>query len=77
MWKLYGEIGEATYRDGFHCHYGHTRYMLGCMLFMAFTGKSVEGNSFADFDVEISEEMLERVRRIATETMLEAGFEIK
>lgn len=77
MWKLYGEIGEATYRDGFHCHYGHTRYMLGCMLFMAFTGKSVEGNSFADFDTEISEEMLERVRRIATETLLEAGFEIK
>ena len=77
MWKLYGEIGEATYRDGFHCHYGHSRYMLGCMLFMAFTGKSVEGNGFADFDVEISEEMLERVRRIATETMLEAGFEIK
>ena len=77
MWKLYNEIGDETYRDGFHCHMGHSRYMLACMWFMAFTGKSIKGNSFADFDTEISDEMIERVQRIATETMLEAGFEIK
>lgn len=75
--KLYGEIGEETYRDGFHCHMGHTRYMLACMWFMAFTGKSVQDNGFSDFDTEISEQMQERVRRIAIETMLEAGFDIK
>ena len=77
MWKLYQEIGDETYRDGFHCHQGHSRYMLACMWFMAFTGKSVQGNSYRDFDTEISEEMIERVQRIATETMIEAGFEIK
>ena len=77
MWKLYREIGDETYRDGFHCHMGHSRYMLACMWFMAFTGKSVQGNSYCDFDTEISEEMVERVQRIATETMIEAGFEIK
>ena len=77
VWKLYEEIGGETYRDGFHCHLGHTRYMLGCMWFMAFTGKSVEGNGFADFDTDIPAEMIARVRRIAIETMLEAGFEIK
>ncbi len=77
MWRLYGEIGEATYRDGFHCHTGHTRYMLGCMWFMAFTGKSVEGNSFRDFDTQVPEDMVERVQRIATETLRDAGFEIK
>ena len=77
MWKLYNEIGDETYRDGFHCHMGHSRYMLACMWFMAFSGKSIKGNSFADYDTEISDEMVERVQRIATETMLEAGFEIK
>lgn len=77
MRKLYGEIGDETYRDGFHCHMGHSRYMLACMWFMAFTGKSVQGNGFCDFDTEISEEMIERVQRIATETMIEAGFEVK
>ena len=51
--------------------------MLACMWFMAFTGKSIQGNSYRDFDTEISEEMVERVQRIATETMIEAGFEIK
>lgn len=77
VYKLYQEIGAETYRDGFHCHLGHTRYMLGCMWFMAFTGKSVQGNGFADFDTDIPAEMIARVRRIAIETMLEAGFEIK
>ena len=77
IYKLYGEIGADTYRDGFHCHLGHTRYLLGCMWFMAFTGKSIEGNTFRDFDTDVSEEMVERVHRIATETLLEAGFEIK
>ena len=77
MQKLYAEIGEETYRDGFHCHMGHTRYMLGCMWFMAFTGKSIEGNSFRDFDTEVSEERVALVQRIAFETMIEAGFDIK
>ncbi len=77
MYKLYGEIGEDAYRDGFHCHLGHSRYMLACMWFMAFTGKSIEDNGFTDFDTEVSDEMVERVHRIATETMIEAGFTIK
>ena len=74
--KLYAEIGDETYRDGFHCHMGHSRYMLGCMWFMAFTGKGVEGNSFRDFDTEVSEERVALAQRIALETMIEAGFDI-
>ena len=69
--KLYAEIGADTYRDGFHCHRGHTRYLLGCLWFMAFTKKSIAGNTFRDFDTEISEEMVEKVQRIAIETMSE------
>lgn len=77
MYKLYAEVGAAAYRDGFHCNLGFTRYMLALMWYMAFTSHSIDGNKFNDFDVEISEEELERVRRIAKETMLEEGFKLK
>ncbi len=77
MHRLYREIGDATYRDGFHCSLGITRYMLGCIWFMALTGRDVEGNHFADLDVPVSEEQLALARRIARETLLAEGFSLK
>ena len=77
MHRLYEEIGDETYRDGFHCNTGVTRYMLGCLWFMAFTGKDIEGNTFSDFDVEVTEERRLLAQKIAKETLLSEGFAIQ
>lgn len=77
MCKLYGEIGDATYRDGFHCSYGVARYMLGCLLFNVFFGEDATGNTYRDFDVEVTDEEIALAQRIARECALEAGFELK
>lgn len=74
--KLYDAIGPSAYRDGFHANTGITRYMIGCLWFTAFTGKNVTGNSFRDFDTDLSDEQIELAQRIATETLSEAGFPI-
>ncbi|MBE6634504.1 MAG: DUF4886 domain-containing protein [Ruminococcaceae bacterium] len=77
MHKLYLAIGDETYRDGFHCGLGVTRYMLGCLFFMALTGKTIDGNRFDDFDVEVSEERRLLAQQIAKETLLEEGWTLK
>jgi len=69
MCRLYDEIGERTYRDGFHCSLGTGRYLLGCVWFMTFFGKDVAGNAFRDFDVEVSEEDVLLAQRIAREVV--------
>ena len=56
MNALYEEKGEETYRDRFHVNLGYARYMLACVWYMALTGKGIEGNTFRDFDVPVSEE---------------------
>ncbi len=65
MYELYERIGDATYRDGFHAHKVHTRYMLGLVWFSALTGKSVDLVTYRDLDGEISYEMYETVRAVA------------
>ena len=77
MSRLYDEIGEATYRDGFHCSYGVARYMLGCLWFNVFFGEDLSENSFRDFDVEVTEDEIDLARRIARECAIDAGFEVK
>lgn len=72
--KMYHTIGETAYRDGFHSHYGITRYALGLLWFMVLTGESVEDNSYRDFDAQVTEEEAALAKRIATETAKEAGF---
>ena len=67
MCRLYDEIGDRAYRDGFHCSFGTGRYMLGCLWFMTFFGTDVTGNSFRDFDVYVSEEEVLLAQRIAQE----------
>ena len=71
MNKLYDAIGEKTYRDGFHCSKGVARYMLGCMWFMALFGKSIDGNTYRDFDVEVTEEQVLMAQTFAKEALLE------
>lgn len=74
MAKLYREAGPGIYRDGFHCNYGYTRYMLACLWFMAFTGRDIAGNAWRDFDIPVIDEEMLRSQRIARETLYEAGF---
>ena len=77
VWKLYHEIGAETYRDGFHANLGWTRYMLGAVWFMVLTRRSILGNRFCDFDIDVPAERLALVQKIAHETVVEAGFELK
>lgn len=77
MCKLYDVKGEATYRDGFHCNLGMTRYMLGCVWYMVFFGKNIAGNTYRDFDVEVSEEDVALAQKLATEAVLENGYKLK
>lgn len=65
MKDLYSEIGEKTYRDGFHASLGVGRYALGCVWFEVLFGKEVIGNTYRDFDVEVSEEEVALAQRIA------------
>ncbi len=53
---LYDEKGEDAYRDRFHANLGYARYMLACVWYMTLTGKGIEGNTFRDFDVSVSED---------------------
>lgn len=74
MAKLYKIYGADIYRDGFHANKLFTRYMLSCVWYMALTGKSIEGNTFSDFDGEIDEEHLKNARACAVEAVREAGL---
>ena len=76
MCKLYDVIGEETYRDGFHCSLGTARYMLACVWFMTLCGKDIEGNTFRDFDVDVTEDQVDLAQKIAKEVVLNNGYTI-
>lgn len=69
MWELYRYKGADTYRDGFHCNPGIARYMLACLWFSFFTGRSCLGNGFRDFDVPVTEEDVALAEKIADEVV--------
>lgn len=77
MNRLYAEIGDRAYRDGFHCSLGVGRYMLGCLLFMIFFGKDAEGNAYRDFDVAVSDEEIVMAQKLAKVTVLKYGVQLK
>lgn len=56
---LFGALTEAgikrVHRDTFHASLGLGRYALGLLWYRVLTGKSVEQNSFRDFDEPVSE----------------------
>ena len=74
MNRLYAEIGEKTYRDGFHCSLGVGRYMLGCLFFAIIFERDVTGNTYRDFDEPVSEEELALAQKIAKDTALELRY---
>ena len=74
MNRLYAEIGEKTYRDGFHCSLGVGRYMLGCLFFAIIFERDVPGNTYRDFDEPVSEEELALAQKIAKDTALELRY---
>lgn len=74
MAALYAVYGPDIYRDGFHCNRGYTRYMLSALWFMALTGRDITDNSFRDLDEPAQDEQLLTARRIARETLLDAGL---
>lgn len=76
MCALYDVIGEETYRDGFHCNLGISRYMLACVWFMTLCGKDIDGNTFRDFDVEVTEDQVALAQKIAKEVVLNNGYEL-
>ncbi len=77
MCKLYDAIGDGAYRDGFHCSLGVARYMLGCVWFMVLYGIDITGNTYRDFDVEVTEEEVLLAQELAREAVLENGFLLK
>jgi hypothetical protein len=77
MNQLYDSVGEQAYRDGFHCSLGLGRYMLGCLCFMTFFGIDVEGNTYRDLDVDITEEEVLLAQKTAKKTALDNGVKLK
>ena len=61
-------IGRA-HRDGFHASLGMGRYTLALTWFESIFGESCIGNSFRDFDEEISEDAVALCQRIAAEAV--------
>ncbi len=45
---------EKVHRDTFHASYGIGRYALGLLWYAILTGNNIRGNTFSDFDEEIS-----------------------
>ncbi len=77
MKRLYAVLGGAVYRDKYHANLGVTRYMIGCLWFMAITGIDIIDNTFADFDVPVSDEEISLAKEIARQTLLDNGFMLK
>ncbi|MBR3705115.1 MAG: DUF4886 domain-containing protein [Oscillospiraceae bacterium] len=58
---------EKVHRDTFHAHRGIGRYALGLLWYAVLTGRDVMGNTFADFDVEITPQQVETAKRCVME----------
>ncbi len=69
MCALYNAMGDAAYRDGYHCSYGPGRYLNALVWFGTLFGADVMGNSFRDFDAPMEEEQVVRIQRIARECL--------
>jgi len=55
--------------DGHHASLGEGRYALGLVWYKALTGRSVTGNTFRDFDVDVSEENVAYLQRIVDDVI--------
>lgn len=66
---LYGAVGDAAYRDGFHASLGLGRYTLACLWFRYFFRTDPACSTFGDFDVEMTEEEILLARQISGEAL--------
>ena len=57
------------YEDEHHASLGIGRYLMGLVWYKTFTGRPVMGNTFRDFDVEVSEEDVLFAQRIVDEVI--------
>lgn len=55
------------HRDTYHASLGLGRYALGLTWYKALTGQAVQGNTFRDFDEEITEEQIALTKKTVTE----------
>jgi hypothetical protein len=62
---------EKVHRDGFHASLGTGRYALALLWYRCLTGKDVTNNTFNDFDVPVSAEEIEIVKRCVSSLDLE------
>ena len=74
MCDLYDRIGAAAHRDGFHANLGTARYMLACLWYMTFFGSDISGNTFRDFDIDVSEDEARTALDTAVETAKACGL---
>lgn len=56
-----------VHRDTFHASLGLGRYALGLIWYRTLTGKDVMGNTFADFDEEVTAQQIQIAKRCVTE----------
>lgn len=75
MEKLYERVGSAAYRDKSHANLGFARYMLGCVWYMTIFGKSnMDGVTFRDFDVPVTDEEIAIAEKCAIEAVSENDY---
>ena len=58
---------EKIHRDTYHATYGLGRYALGLLWYSCLTGNDVAGNTFSDFDEEVSEKEIETAKKCVKE----------
>jgi len=64
MFQRLIENGMTVHRDTFHASLGLGRYALGLLWYVKLTGNSVEENTFCQFDEEILEESIKKIKQI-------------
>ena len=68
--KIAFDMGvERLHRDDIHMTLGLGRYLLGLVWYQILTGKSVDNNTFSDFDQPISEEEVAIAKAAATKAV--------
>lgn len=64
MMTLLDKGVKRVHRDTYHATYGLGRYALGLLWFRILTGNNVTGNTYRDFDEEVSEEEIALAQEI-------------
>ncbi len=67
MAKLLQNGISRVHRDGFHASLGLGRYALGLLWYATLSGRSIADNTFADFDIEVSDGEIEIAKKCVSE----------